>query len=91
MWSVFTWEGGACDGITRGSVVCGLCLLGRAEHVMELLGDQLIVCGGHTLLDSPRCLNSVEVYSLELEQWTYITPMRKDCACMGAAGNYPTL
>ena len=53
---------------------------------MVRLDDQLIVCGGHTLLDSSRCLNSVEVFNLELQQWSYITPMRKDCAAMQAVG-----
>ena len=53
---------------------------------MATLDNQLLVCGGRTSVDAPRCLASVEAYSLELRQWTHITPMRQDCRDMGAVG-----
>jgi hypothetical protein len=53
---------------------------------MTELGNQFIVCGGHTIQDHARCLASVEAYDHEVKQWTFITPMRVDCASMSAVG-----
>ena len=65
-----------------------LYFLARAGHTMNLLGDNLIVCGGRNGGRSSRCLTSVESYSLELGQWTSLTPMRIDSQAMSGVREY---
>ena len=61
-------------------------IAGRAGHAMTTLDGKIVVCGGHTTMETTRCLASVEVYSLEHNQWTYISPMRHDCCAMSPVG-----
>jgi hypothetical protein len=59
----------------------------RAGHTLTALGDKLIACGGWVnCSQGERQLSSVEAYDPAQNKWTYLSPMRNDCASHAATG-----
>ncbi|KAL5012419.1 hypothetical protein ScPMuIL_010970 [Solemya velum] len=55
-------------------------LTARAGHAMACVSEKLYVCGGYVVKGSPRCLSTVETYSVIQNQWTTVKPMIFECS-----------
>ena len=58
----------------------------RYAHTMTSVGSELIACGGKASRQHSHRLSSVETYNIDADQWTFLAPMRLDCAHMKATG-----